>query len=87
MFKLASREDIVRTIFGIPRWYKMSRKEETKLFGYLLDSANVFEALMCRILDCSAFCDEDSCFFCGESSQWCARFQKNIKAPILSPPK
>ena len=69
MFALATRAGIMRAIFGIPKGYILSKKEGTKLFRYSIEAEKVHEALMCRILDCSAFCDEEKCYFCSTQSQ------------------
>ena len=66
-FRLASRADIIKSVFGIPKWYVLSEKEEQRLFNYIMSTETVQEAIFNRILDCSTFCDEASCYFCLET--------------------
>ena len=77
-FKLASRTDIVRSIFGVPSWYIISEKEEQRLFNYIMSTETVQEAIFNRILDCSTICSERHCYFCDESEpvMCCSRAPK-----------
>lgn len=63
---------ILKSIFGIPKWYVLSQNEESRLIKYF-DEANdsVEQANVNRILDCSTICNEDDCFFCSEIQALC----------------
>ena len=54
---------IVKEVFGIPEWYLLTEKEEDKLFKYIIKTRNEDEARLFRAMDCSAYCDEQFCFF------------------------
>ena len=56
---------IVKEVFGIPEWYLLSEKEENKLFKYIINTRNEDEARLFRAMDCSAFCEEQFCYFCA----------------------
>lgn len=56
---------IVKEVFGIPEWYLLSEREENKLFKYIITTRNEDQARLFRAMDCSAFCDEQFCFFCA----------------------
>lgn len=68
--------EFVKAIFAIPDWYLLSEKEENKLMNYIRDARNAQEARLHRFIDCSAFCDEQFCFFCsaddGEVKRLCS---------------
>ena len=53
-------------IFDKPEWYEqlMTKEEERKLLGYVMEASCVMEARLFRLLDCSAYCVESKCFFC-----------------------
>ena len=63
---MADIDRIVRIVFGIPESYEMSEFERKKLYNYVQEARSAQEARLFRILDCSAFCNEDKCYFCGE---------------------
>ena len=44
MFKLATQADIVHAIIGIPKWYVLREKEETRLCWYFMESENDHKA-------------------------------------------
>lgn len=62
---MADVSKIVRRVFNIPDWYVMCESEKEKLFRYIQEANCAQEARLFRILDCSAFCVEEKCFFCG----------------------
>ena len=62
-------EKIVKRVFNIPDWYKFSEFELEKLFNYTKEASSAEEARWFRFLDCTAFCYEDKCFFCGEGKR------------------
>lgn len=57
---------IVKRVFDLPKWYLPSPKETTRLFEYVLNEDTEGDARLARLLDCSAFCSEHDCFFCGQ---------------------
>ena len=63
---MASDIAIVRKVFQLPSWYIPSNSEVTRLASYLKSENSEDEARWARFLDCSAFCNEEDCFFCGE---------------------
>lgn len=63
---MADIATLVRRIFRIPVWYEMSDFEQEKLYKYIKEASCPQEARLYRMLDCSAFCVEEKCFFCGE---------------------
>ena len=74
---------IVKEVFRIPEWYLMTEKEENKLFKYIMDTqGNENQARLFRAMDCSAFCDEQYCYFCaaswGDIQRQCASCTKYI---------
>ena len=68
--------EYVKLFFGIPEWYILSDRAEAKLQKYLCEAPTHKDARMYRFLDCSAFCDEQFCYFCatyyGDIRQLCA---------------
>ena len=56
---------IVKRVFSLPKWYIPSITETVRLFDYVLNRDSESDARIARFLDCSAFCNEDDCFFCG----------------------
>ena len=54
--------------FHFPEWYRMTQTEVDKLFSYILEASCAEEARLFRKLDCSAFCRELLCYFCGKFS-------------------
>lgn len=66
--KMADISRTVRVVYDIPDWYILSKEEESKLIGYLTEATCFQEARFFRFLDCSAFCVESQCFFCGDHS-------------------
>ena len=60
---------IVKRVFSIPEWYEMSDFEMKKLISIIKEASTFQEAQWYRFLDCSAFCVEEKCFFCGEFSR------------------
>ena len=77
-FKLASRTDIVRAIFGVPSWYIIYENEEQRLFNYIMTTETVQEGILSRKLDCSTICCERHNCFCAESEpvMCCSRAPK-----------
>ncbi|MEW8547233.1 MAG: hypothetical protein AB2693_27295 [Candidatus Thiodiazotropha sp.] len=63
---MAEKIRIVKRVFNIPEWYQISEFELEKLVGYIKEAASVQEAQWYRFLDCTTFCIEEKCFFCGE---------------------
>ena len=55
-------EEIVREVFNISLTYILSKSEKKRLFTYVQEASSPEEARLYRLLDCSAFC-EDDCFF------------------------
>lgn len=66
---MADIEKIVRTVFEIPDLYQMPKGEKDKLYSYVIEATCAQEARLFRMLDCSAYCVEEQCFFCGNFSQ------------------
>lgn len=62
---MADKVKRVKAVFQIPDWYEMSDFELKKLLSYVKEASSVQEARWYRFLDCTAFCYEDKCFFCG----------------------
>lgn len=62
---MADRNIIVRDVFDIPNAYVMSLSEEKRLYAYILETTCKEEANWFRLLDCSAFCREEDCYFCS----------------------
>lgn len=60
-----SKTSFVKAVFGIPDWYVLTGTEEEKLFKYICETRDYHEARLHRFLDCSAFCDDQFCFFCA----------------------
>lgn len=50
----------IKEIFQIPDSY-----EERKLLKLVEEAKNVKDARLYRILDCSAYCVEEFCYFCS----------------------
>ncbi|MEW8544942.1 MAG: hypothetical protein AB2693_15560 [Candidatus Thiodiazotropha sp.] len=65
---MSERLDIILQVFDIPKWYgpHMSKEEEQKLFRLIQEASCPQEARLFRKLDCSAFCVEEKCYFCGD---------------------
>lgn len=59
----------IRQVFKIPEWYVMSKVEEDKLHGYILEASNANEANWFRFLDYAAFGREEFCFFCSTKAE------------------
>ena len=74
MSKMADRITFILEVFDIPKWYGkiMSKCEEEKLSKLIRESSCHADARLHRMLDCSAFCIEDKCYFCG-------KHKRNIK--------
>ena len=66
---MADKIKMVKSVFQIPAWYEMSEFELNKLYSYIKEATCAQEAQWYRFLDCTAFCVEDKCFFCGEHSE------------------
>ena len=64
---MSERVDVILDIFKIPKWYGkiMSKFEEEKLFKLIEEASCAADARLYRMLDCSAFCNERRCYFCG----------------------
>lgn len=64
---MADRVKIILKVFEIPSWYGkvMSQEEKTKLWNCIKEATCVEDARLNRVLDCSAYCVEEKCFFCG----------------------
>lgn len=60
---------LVKMVFQIPEWYVMSKYEEDKLFKLVKEATSVAEVNWFRILDCSAFCREEFCYFCSGAAE------------------
>ena len=52
-------------MFEIPEWYDISDVELRKLLDLVKEASC---ARLFRLLDCSTFCDEENCYFCGDFS-------------------
>ena len=63
---MASDSVTVKKVFKLPIWYIPSDTEIARLMSYIRSENSEDEARLARILDCSACCDEDDCYFCGE---------------------
>ena len=61
---------IVKRVFYLPTWYTPSITETARLFAYVLKENSESEARIARFLDCSAYCNEEDCFFAGMSRMW-----------------
>ena len=60
---------VVRKVFEIPEWYDISDVELRK--DLIKETSCAQETRLFRMLDCSAFCDEENCYFCGDCSRGC----------------
>lgn len=61
---MANMADIIR-VFKLPDWYIPSVNEILRLARYIDTERSDNESRWARYLDCSAFCDENDCFFCS----------------------
>ena len=59
----------VKKVFEIPEWYEIKDVELRKLLDLTKEGSCEQEARLFRMLDCSAFCDEENCYFCGDFSR------------------
>ena len=59
----------VKKVFEIPEWYEIKDVELRKLLDLIKEASCEQEARLFRMLDCSAFCDEENCYFCGDFSR------------------
>ena len=65
---MSDRLSFILKVFQIPSWYGeiISKQEKKKLWNCIMEASNAKEARLFRVLDCSAFCIEKKCYFCGE---------------------
>ena len=60
---------VVKKVFEIPEWYEIKDVELRKLLDLIKEASCEQEARLFRMLDCSAFCDEENCYFCRDFSR------------------
>lgn len=66
---MTEKANVVRSVFGIPLWYKINQVEEDRLLNYIKNATTYDEARTHRLLDCSAFCPVEGCYFCSEEEK------------------
>ena len=52
-------EEIVREVFNISLTYILSKSEKKRLLAYVQEASCPEDARLYRLLDCSAFCEDD----------------------------
>lgn len=82
---MANMADIIR-VFKLPDWYIPSVNEILRLARYIDTERSDNESRWARYLDCSAFCDENDCFFSvavyNQSLQHAAKIKRRSPAEI-----
>ena len=58
---------IVKQVFEIPEWYEISDVETSKLVNLIKEASCKQEARLIWMLECSAYCEEEKCYFVGTS--------------------
>ena len=48
-----TKTNFVKAVFGIPDWYILSEMGEERLFKYICETRNIYEANLFRVIDCS----------------------------------
>ena len=63
--------DLIKVVkvFEIPEWYDISDAELRKLLDLVKEASCAQEARLFRLLDYSAFCDEENCYLHGDFSR------------------
>ena len=65
---MAEKLSLILKAFKIPQWYGdiMCQEEKEKLWNCIKEATCAKDARFLRVLDCSAYCVEGKCYFCGE---------------------
>ena len=56
-------------VLEIPEWHEISDVETSKLVNLIKEASCEQEARLFRMLECSAYYDEEKGYFCGDFSQ------------------